>query len=42
MGGINKNMLTYGSAMTKLSPAAQAVRDAAYDTIHRALESIND
>jgi hypothetical protein len=28
MGGIKENMLTYGSAMTKLSPAAQAVYDA--------------
>jgi hypothetical protein len=31
MGGIKENMLTYGSAMTKLSPAAQAVMDAVED-----------
>jgi hypothetical protein len=29
-------------AQAVYSSAAQAVRDAAYDTIHRALESIND
>jgi hypothetical protein len=28
MGGINKNMLTYGFAMTDLSPHAQAVLEA--------------